>query len=91
MFKDGVPYGLYPGEAKQVNGQWQVAGTSGCLAVAAAGGHSIEECQAQAYDISDQVIVPNKLVRDDIGRTTEEAYGELEKLGLFGVKEKVEA
>ena len=90
IFKDGVPEGLYPGECKKDGDQWMVGGTSGCLAVAAAGGHSIEECREQAYEIADQVIVPNKMVRDDIGRTTEEAYEELEEMGLLG-KVEVEA
>lgn len=91
LFLDGqVPEGLYPGEAKKEGDQWKVAGTSGCLAVAAAGGHSIEECADQAYQIADQVIVPNKMVRNDIGSTTEEAYEELQELGLLGAREEVE-
>ena len=90
LFKDGVPEGLYPGECKKDGDQWMVGGSSGCLAVAAAGGHSIEECREQAYEIADQVIVPNKMVRDDIGRTTEEAYEELQEMGLLG-KVEVEA
>jgi len=92
MFREGSnPEGLYPGECKQDKEGWRVAGTSGCLAVAAAGGHSIEECRDQTYAIADQVIVPNKMVRDDIGRTTEEEYAKLEELGFLGVQEKVEA
>lgn len=91
LFKEGVPEGIYPGEAKLVDNQWRVAGTSGCLAIAAAGGHSIDECSEMAYDIASQLIVPNKLVRDDIGRTTEVEYSKLETLGLLGTREEVEA
>jgi phosphoribosylamine--glycine ligase len=83
LFRDGEkPEGIYPGEAKMEDGQWMVAGTSGCLAVCAAGGHSIDECQEKAYMLAKEVIVPNKMVRDDIGRTTEESFGELIDLGL---------
>lgn len=91
LFREETPEGLYPGECKKVDGQWQVAGSSGCLAVAAAGGDSIEECREVAYEIADQVIVPNMMIRDDIGRTTEEVYSELEGLGLFGTKVEVGA
>jgi len=84
LFRDGAPpEGLYPGECKIEDGQWRVAGSSGCLAVAAAGGHSVEECSQAAYEIADQVIVPNMMVRDDIGRTTAEVYIELEDMGLL--------
>ena len=89
LFRDGAPpEGCYPGEAKKEDEQWRVAGSSGCLAVAAAGGYAIEECRQSAYAIAEQVIVPSKMVRDDIGRTTEEAYGKLKEMGLIGKKEE---
>ena len=92
LFKEGMaPEGLYPGEAKQDEDGWKVAGTSGCLAVAAAGGHSIKECQKAAYAIAEKVIAPSKMVRDDIGRTTSDAYEELQDMGLIRSKEEVEA
>jgi phosphoribosylamine-glycine ligase len=84
MFRDGMaPEGLYPGECKLVDETWTVAGSSGCLAVAAAGGNSLEECKKEAYDIADEVIVPSKMVRDDIGRTTEDAVEQLQDLKLL--------
>jgi phosphoribosylamine---glycine ligase len=90
MFREGQPpEGLYPGECKYEDDQWKVAGSSGCLAVAAAGGYNIEECREYAYDIADQVIAPSKMVRDDIGRTTEDAYEELQELGLVSKDEVV--
>ena len=83
LFTEGSsPPGLYPGEAKIKEDQWRVAGSSGCLAVAAAGGYSIKECSEVAYEIADQVIAPSKMIRDDIGSTTEEAMEELEEIGL---------
>ena len=89
MFRDGLaPEGIYPGEAKIEDDQWRVAGSSGCLAVAAAGGHSIEECQEAAYDIADQVIAPSKMIRDDIGRTVQESYDKLQEMGLMGAEEE---
>ncbi len=83
LFREGCPEGLYPGEAKMVDGQWRVAGTSGCLAVAAACGHCIEDCKKEAYEIAEQAIVPNKMVREDIGRTTEDSMQQLQELGLI--------
>ncbi len=91
LFKDGMaPEGLYPGEAKTEDDQWRVAGTkgmSGCAAVAAAGGYSIEECSDTVYSIADQVIVPNKFVRNDIGKFTDDALEELEEFGLIKEEE----
>lgn len=90
FFREGaVPEGLYPGEAKIEDDRWRVAGTTGCLAVAAAGGHSIGECREAVYEIVDQVIVPGKMARDDIGRTTDEAIGNLSDMGLIEVPVKV--
>ena len=91
LFEDGVPEGLYPGEAKKDDDIWRVAGCSGCLAVASAGGYSIDECSKDAYAIADQVVVPSKMVRDDIGRTTEKTFSELKEMGLLGEKEEVPA
>jgi phosphoribosylamine--glycine ligase len=91
VFRDGsIPEGLYPGEAKLEDEQWKVAGSkgmSGCLAVAAAGGYSIEECSKLAYAITEQVIVPNKMVRNDIGIYTEESAQKLSRLKLVTLPE----
>jgi len=83
-----APEGLYPGECKKLEGQWTVAGTSGCLAVAASGGYTIEECRDQAYAIAEEVIVANKMVRDDIGRTTEEELAKLKRMHLIPQEEE---
>jgi phosphoribosylamine-glycine ligase len=84
LFRGGAaPEGLYPGEAKQDEDGWKVAGTSGCLAVAAAGGYSIEDCRESAYAIAEEVIVPGKMIRDDIGETTVEVHDKLRELNLM--------
>lgn len=83
LFKDEQREGIYPGEAKYEDDQWHVAGSSGCLAVCTGGGDSIEECQTKAYDLSDNVIVPNKMVRDDIGDLTDDAMDQLEEEGFI--------
>lgn len=90
FLKNGPQEGIYPGEVKLEDDQWIVAGNEGCSVICAAGGYSIEECQKLAYELADTVIVPNKMVRDDIGRTTQKAIEELEELGLIsGVPEEV--
>jgi len=83
LFKEGVQEGMYPGEAKTEDDQWRVAGCSGCAMVCAAGGYNIKDCQEKAYELADQVIVPNKMVRNDIGRMTSEAMQDLEDLELL--------
>lgn len=88
FFKEGHQDGIYPGEVKVEEGQWMIAGNEGCSVICAAGGHSIEECRSTAYALCDQVIIPNRMIRDDIGRTTEDEYQKLEALGLLGVKEE---
>lgn len=89
LFEGGKPpEGVYPGECKMEDGQWVVASTGGSAAVAAAGGYSIEECAELAYDIAEKVIIPNRMIRDDIGRTTPKAYKSLETAGFLSVKEE---
>lgn len=84
VFRDGsAREGMYPGECKLVDDVWTVAGTAGCLAVVAAGGYSISECQKIAYDLADQIIVPNKMVRIDIGDQTAVSILKLKKLGFL--------
>lgn len=88
MFRNGwAPDGLYPGEAKMDDEGWKVAGCSGCLAVAAVGGFSIKDCQEEAYAIAEEVIVPSKMVREDIGRKTVEAHDKLRELNLMPGRE----
>ena len=82
ILRDGWKDGIYPGEVKIEDDEWIAAGSEGCLVICAAGGESIEECQESAYALADSVIIPNKMVRDDIGRTTEESMEKLEEMGL---------
>ncbi len=89
LLMNGLEEGIYPGEIKLEDDQWVVAGNEGCLVICAAGGYSIEECQTKAYELSDHVIVPNKMIRDDVGRTTDDAMDQLNKMGLLGIKEEV--
>lgn len=89
ILQNGVEPGIYPGEVKLKDEQWVVAGNEGCLVICAAGGYSIQECQDKAYDLASRVIIPNKMIRDDIGRTTDKSLEELGKLGLLEMKEEV--
>lgn len=90
IFKEGAPQdGMYPAECKLEDGSWKVAGTSGCLAVCASGGSDVPECSDRAYELVDQMIVPNKIVRNDIGKFTEESIEQLEEIGLISELEFV--
>lgn len=88
LFVEGPSTGMHAYESKMEDGVWKVAGEFGYLMVCAAGGHSVKECQTAAYALADDVIVPNKMVRDDIGRLTEKAFRDLERFGLLSASKE---
>jgi phosphoribosylamine--glycine ligase len=59
--------GVHLEDAKQVDGQWRVAGESGMPLVVTGKGETMEAAREQAYDRIDDVIIPNLYYRDDIG------------------------
>lgn len=74
LSKDAVIYfkrpsteGVHIEEAKLVNGQWLVAGTSGVVLTVVGTGPTMRAAQQQAYSRVRNILIPNMYYRDDIG------------------------
>lgn len=59
--------GIYPGDVYCAEGQWRVTGDMGYPVVCASGGDTIEEAQMKAYCNVQNVVVANRMYREDIG------------------------
>jgi phosphoribosylamine---glycine ligase len=74
LSKDAVIYfkrpstdGIHIEDAKLVNGQWLVAGTSGVVLTVVGTGSTMKAAQQQAYSRVRNILIPNMYYRDDIG------------------------
>ena len=74
LSKDAVIYfkrpstdGIHIEDAKLVNGQWLVAGTSGVVLTVVGTGPTMKAAQQQAYSRVRNILIPNMYYRDDIG------------------------
>jgi len=74
LSKDAVIYfkrpstdGVHIEDAKLVNGQWLVAGTSGVVLTVVGTGPTMKAAQQQAYSRVRNILIPNMYYRDDIG------------------------
>ena len=54
-------------DAKLVDGEWLVAGTSGVVLTVVGLGQTMKQAQAQAYSRVRNIMIPNMYYRDDIG------------------------
>ena len=61
------PEGIHIEDAKNVDGQWRVAGESGMPLVVTGKGETMQAAREEAYDRIDDIVVPNLYYRDDIG------------------------
>ncbi|ELZ28002.1 phosphoribosylamine-glycine ligase [Halogeometricum pallidum JCM 14848] len=68
--------GIHLEDAKQVDGQWRVAGESGMPLVVTGKGETMQEAREQAYDRIDDIVIPNVYYRDDIGERWIEGDGD---------------
>jgi phosphoribosylamine--glycine ligase len=59
--------GIHIEDAKQVDGQWRVAGDNGMPIVVTGKGETMQAAREQCYDRVDDIIIPNLYYRDDIG------------------------
>lgn len=59
--------GIYPSDVYFEKGQWKLFGDLGFPCVCCAGADSIEEAQMKAYSKVANIIVANKMYREDIG------------------------
>lgn len=68
LFRGGeVPEGVIPGDIKEENGKWTISGPKGYVCVCVGQADDLESARMSAYDLVEQVIVPNRMVRFDIG------------------------
>jgi len=67
IFKKPMASGIHHGDAKLVNGDWRLAGSSGYALVITGSGQTVEEARREAYNRVKNVIIPNLFYRTDIG------------------------
>jgi phosphoribosylamine--glycine ligase len=84
LFKKGIiPEEVHIEDAKQVNGQWYVAGTSGVVLVVCGLGQTMRQAQAQAYSRVRNIMIPDMYYRDDIGERWFEDHDKLHTWGYL--------
>jgi len=66
-FKRPATDGIHIEDAKLVNGQWLVAGTSGVVLTVVGTGPTMKAAQQQVYSRVKNILIPNMYYRDDIG------------------------
>jgi phosphoribosylamine---glycine ligase len=66
VFKKGAPEEVHIEDAKLVNGQWIVAGTSGVVLTVVGLGSTMKQAKAAAYARVRNILIPNMYYRDDI-------------------------
>lgn len=78
---DGVPEGIHLEDMKYADGEYRVAGATGEVLVVTGTGDTMRAAQKEAYDRADDVVLPGKFYRRDIGDTW---YDEAEQLIRWG-------
>ena len=67
FFKRPTPEEVHIEDAKLVDGQWLVAGTSGVVLCVVGLGQTMAQAQQQVYSRIKNILIPNMYYRDDIG------------------------
>ena len=67
IFKRPMSSGIHHGDAKLINGDWRMAGTSGYALIVTGSGSTVEEARRETYNRVRNVIIPNMFYRTDIG------------------------
>jgi phosphoribosylamine--glycine ligase len=67
FFKKATPEEVHIEDAKLVDGQWLVAGTSGVVLCVVGLGPTMKAAQQQAYSRIKNILIPNMYYRTDIG------------------------
>jgi phosphoribosylamine---glycine ligase len=83
LFKKGIPEEVHLEDAKQLDGQWYVAGTSGVVLVVCGVGQTMRQAQAQAYSRIRNIMIPDMYYRDDIGERWFEDHDKLHTWGYL--------
>ncbi len=77
----GVPEGVHLEDIKYTDGEYRVAGETGEILVVTGRGETMREAQDEAYSRADDIILPNKFYRSDIG---DKWYADVEQLVSWG-------
>ncbi|MFB6300775.1 MAG: phosphoribosylamine--glycine ligase [Halobacteriales archaeon] len=64
---DGIPVGIHLEDMKYADGEYRIAGETGEVLVVVGTGDSMQKAQREAYTRAEQVILPHKFYRNDIG------------------------
>jgi phosphoribosylamine--glycine ligase len=67
LFKKEMNEGIHPADAKIVDGDWVLAGTSGYALVVTGSGSTVEDARREAYGRVRNIMIPNMFYRTDIG------------------------
>ena len=76
-----VPDGIHLEDIKYTDGEYRVAGETGEVLVVTGRGETMRAAQREAYDRADDIILPNKFYRSDVG---DRWYREVEQLISWG-------
>lgn len=79
--EDDIPEGIHLEDIKYTDGEYRVAGETGEVLVVTGKGETMRQAQQQAYDRAEDIILPNKFYRSDIG---DGWYSQAEKLLSWG-------
>jgi phosphoribosylamine--glycine ligase len=83
VFKKGAPEEVHIEDAKIVEGQWLVAGTSGVILTVVGLGQTMKQAREQAYARVRNILIPNMYYRDDIGERWAEDSDRLHNWGYL--------
>ncbi|AEN07019.1 Phosphoribosylglycinamide synthetase, C-domain-containing protein [halophilic archaeon DL31] len=78
---DGIPDGIHLEDIKHTDGEYRVAGETGEVLVVTGKGRTMRLAQEQAYSRAEEVILPNKFYRSDIG---DRWFEDIEQLVSWG-------
>jgi phosphoribosylamine--glycine ligase len=67
IFKKVMATGIHHGDAKLVNGDWRLAGSSGYAVIVTGSGQTVEDARRETYNRVRNIIIPNLFYRTDIG------------------------
>jgi len=85
VFQSGSREGVHIEDAKNVDGQWRVAGENGMPIVVTGKGETMREARARCYERVDDLVLPNLYYRDDIGERWIDGEGDrLQSWGYLG-------
>jgi len=80
---NGIPEGIHLEDMKYTDGSYRVAGETGEVLIVTGQGESMGDARAQAEARAEEVILPNKFYRTDIGERWQEQAEQLIRWGYL--------